>query len=242
MMNISRYYPWLMMLMTMMISINSAASCNYPVPWIGEDLAMRITSSRSIDIDTSINHDLFSIKIQSYLWRQINTIESDVEFKKINHILKNVDENQHEIIFLMHILYRMYGDSVIIETDYSEEYFNDWSKKYLINNQSKLALYHLIIGNKHKKQYISDQEVSLLDVEVVDLDILRYLAIRYENNGELNKAHEYYILAVQSGSYSALYGLSSIEHKIDACRSRGRALMRFLSGVNDTLSASHVGE
>lgn len=235
MINIPRYCSWMSVLMTMMIFINSAASCDYPVPWIGEDLAMHITNSRIIDIDTSSNYDLLSIQVQSYLWRQINTIESDVNFKKINHILKNVDRNQHEILFLMHILYRMYGDAIIIETGYSEEYFNEWSKKYLINNQSKLALYHLIIGNKHKERYISDQEISFLDVEVVDLDILRYLAVRYENDGELDKAHEYYLLAVQSGSYSALYGLSSIEHKIDACRSRGRALMRFLSGVNDNL-------
>ncbi|MBU1189694.1 MAG: hypothetical protein KKC01_11755 [Gammaproteobacteria bacterium] len=208
--------------------MQSAAPCDYSIPWIGEDLAMRIMSDKTIKIESLNDGNNLSIAVQSYLWKQINTFSKDVEFKNINEVVNNIDNDQDEIIFLVQILYRMYGDKIISGTKFDKKYFDDWNNNYLINNQNKLALYHLVLGNKNNNEYISDEEIKHLKTDTFDLDILRNLAIKYENQGELDKAHGYYLLAVESGSYSALYGLSSIEHKIDECTSRGKDLMLFL--------------
>jgi len=210
------------------LHMQSAAPCDYSVPWVGEDLAMRIMSDKTIKIESSNHENNLSIIVQSYLWKQINTFSEDVEFKNINEIVNNINDGQDEIIFLVQILYRMYGDKIVSGTKFDEEYFDYWNNNYLINNQKKLALYYLVIGNKTNKKYITDEEIKHLKTDTVDIDILRNLAIKYENRGELEKAHNYYLLAVESGSYSALYGLSSIEHQIDECASRGKDLMLFL--------------
>lgn len=208
-------------------------SCEYPVPWIGEDLAKRVMEVSNFDSNMPYNiENEPSIITQVKLWSQINKKYQNINIDYINRVAKKTKDGDNEILFLINILYRMFGEEVVSGTKYNEEYFQEWLNNYLINNERQVAIYHLILGEKADKDYISEKEMKYLNLKTIDADILRYSGRKKIKNGAKNEAHSLFISSIESGSYYALYDLIGVEFSIDSCYDRAKKVMLFINNFN----------